>query len=61
MKQASPRTSQQPKTNAHAFVARSSEVVRGLNSKHADWLDPYAVGGNGAPAKESKKPAKAKA
>jgi branched-chain amino acid aminotransferase len=37
------------------------EVVRGKNAKHADWLDPYAVGGNGSPSKESKKPARAKA
>jgi branched-chain amino acid aminotransferase len=36
------------------------EVVRGLNSKHLDWLDPYEVAG-GAPPKEAKKPAKAKA
>src|SRR5438132_298799 len=34
------------------------EVVRGQNPKHASWLDVYAVGGS---AKESKKPAKARA
>src|SRR6266513_4756959 len=33
MKQATPRTSQQPKTNPHACVARYSEVVRGLNQR----------------------------
>jgi hypothetical protein len=33
MKHATPRTSQQPETNAHACVARYSEVVRGLNQR----------------------------
>ena len=36
------------------------EVVKGLNSKHLDWLDPYEPAG-GTPPKESKKPARAKA
>src|SRR5205809_5542830 len=33
MKHATPRTSQQPITNAHACVARYTEVVRGLNQR----------------------------
>ena len=33
MKHATPRTSQQPKTNAHACDARCKEVVRGLNQR----------------------------
>ena len=33
MKHATPRTSQQPSTNTHACVARSREVVRGLNQR----------------------------
>ena len=35
------------------------DVVKGKDSRHADWLDVYEVGG--AASKESKRPVKAKA